>query len=535
MRILIVDDDMAVVEEIRDSVNWEKIGITDVVCTNYVESAKQLLLQNETDIIVSDIEMPGETGLELLRWYREKGMQGKFLLLTCHENFTYAAEAVRYHAEEYLLKPFNLEMMEFVLQKLVCEIHKEQKEKQSNIYEQWALQNMNEISLAFWTGLLTGRISCTESNLRKELRIRNLPFGQEQLYRIIVSRVTNIENDLEQYGRETTLFILENLHAEIICGRPENDRVLYFEYRDDISFVTICDEEEAGSLKEKCLSLIQKVSALLSSTLTCCISNICSLAEIYETYHRVTECVARNVIFYGQTFMENQIISASDEHQPVLQLAQMEEYLKNQNRLGFMNYLKQELNIKISLRMLDDEMLKCMCREVQQAVYGYLARQGIQVTQLLGDGDSVSITEKAEQSVIDMLHWVNYLLDRIFAYEEEVQRSKDIIDRINQYVHEHYKESIGRNEIGSAFYLVPEYLAKMYKKKTGISLKDYIHEYRIEQAKQLLKNENMRVSDIAAETGFDNYSYFSTLFKKYTGMTPNDYRKSYLEKIKTGI
>jgi len=68
-------------------------------------------------------------------------------------------------------------------------------------------------------------------------------------------------------------------------------------------------------------------------------------------------------------------------------------------------------------------------------------------------------------------------------------------------------------------------LSKMYKKQTGISLKDYISEYRIEQAKILLRKSELLVSDVAEEVGFDNFTYFSTLFKKYTGMTPNQYRK----------
>ena len=64
---------------------------------------------------------------------------------------------------------------------------------------------------------------------------------------------------------------------------------------------------------------------------------------------------------------------------------------------------------------------------------------------------------------------------------------------------ENYKEDIGRNEIGAYFCFTPEYLAKIYKKKTGKNLKDYINEYRIEKAKELLCGEGVRVSDVAAE------------------------------------
>ena len=64
------------------------------------------------------------------------------------------------------------------------------------------------------------------------------------------------------------------------------------------------------------------------------------------------------------------------------------------------------------------------------------------------------------------------------------------------------------------------------KKKTGINLKDYINEYRIEQAKELLKHGDANVSDVAFAVGFDNFSYFSTLFKKVTGVSPSAWQKS---------
>ena len=106
-----------------------------------------------------------------------------------------------------------------------------------------------------------------------------------------------------------------------------------------------------------------------------------------------------------------------------------------------------------------------------------------------------------------------------------MRKASGLIERINAYVHEHFSEQLDRNEIAGAFHLAPEYLAKLYKKKTGIYLKDYIREYRVEQAKWLLRDKNVLVSDVAGAVGFDNFSYFSTIFRKYVGVTPNEYRR----------
>lgn len=130
------------------------------------------------------------------------------------------------------------------------------------------------------------------------------------------------------------------------------------------------------------------------------------------------------------------------------------------------------------------------------------------------------------RSVFDMIKWVNYAISRTLEYEDEINRSLSLADKIESYVKEHYKEDISRDTIADVFFLTPEYLAKVYKRQTGHNLKDYIIGYRIEMAKQLLADDIKSISDISAEAGFDNFSYFSTVFKKYTGTHQGEYRRS---------
>lgn len=525
MRILIVDDDAAIIRAIRDSVHWEKLGITDVETACSAERAKKILKDKEVDIVISDIEMPKDSGIALLKWYREENMEGKFLLLTCHESFHYAAEAIKLHAEEYLMKPFNVDMMELVLQKIVQNLKQEREIKKGNEYGKWAIRNMREVKLTFWSNFLAGRIPHTEEEIERELAERKIDFAQEKKYRLVISSITNMEQDIDTYGRSMVQFILENFHSELLCGVPENERVIYFEHKDACSFVSICDDQEEEQLKEKCHELIKKCSSLLALTVTCCISEVCRIVDFYEAYHSIVDALSKNVVYYGNVFTQEQAVAYDVKRTPALDMKIMDEYLEKHDKKSFMDYLKRELDGKVKQKVLDGKMLESIRQEVQQAVYAYLSRKGIQISLLLGDEISVKLSEKADQSVVDMLRWENYLLERVFEYEEEVRKSQTIIEKINDYIHEHYKENIGRNEIGASFFLVPEYLAKMYKKKTGQSLKDYINEYRLQQARLLLNYQERKVSEVALEVGFDNFSYFSTLFKKEYGMTPNEYRK----------
>jgi two-component system response regulator YesN len=100
------------------------------------------------------------------------------------------------------------------------------------------------------------------------------------------------------------------------------------------------------------------------------------------------------------------------------------------------------------------------------------------------------------------------------------------------FIKEHYQENITRTDIASTVYLTPEYMAKIFKKETGVSLKQYLSDYRISKAKELLTEPNIRVTDAAQQVGFDNFSYFSTVFKKATGLTPIEYHLEVTGKTK---
>ena len=525
MRILIVDDDTAIIDVIKDSVNWEKLGITQVETAYNAKSAKKILKQRAADIVISDIEMPGESGLDLLKWFQDEKIPGKFLLLTAHENFQYATQAVRYHAEEYLMKPFNVDVVEMALQKIACELRKEQIQQKS-AYEEWGERNKREAKLAFWFSLFSGRISHSKEAIQRELERVNLFEDLTHSYRLVISRVTNMEEDIELYVPVLVVFMLGNIHSELLCGNPESENMIHFEHHDHGTFVAVCDADDER-IKQRCKNLIKRTGKLLECTLTCCISNPCTIEEFYDVFHKTQKLLSKNIIYYGEAFFADQIVDTEQQWQLNLKLSQMEGYLEARDKKAFLDSLKKELNVKIQLKVLNRKVLQGISREIQQAVYAYMAKRGIQVSLLFSDETSVQITEKANQSVTDMLRWVNYLLDCVFTYEEEMKKSQTIIDKINQYIQEHYKEELGRNEIGAFFYLAPEYLAKMYKKKTGKNIKDYINEYRLEQAKELLNDSRVRVSDVAAEVGYSNFSYFSTLFKKYTGLTPNEYRQKW--------
>ena len=524
LQILIIDDDMATVEMIRDKVSWDKLGISNVFTAYNIGSAKAVLIENQIQIIVSDIEMPQGSGLDLLEWFREQNMEGEFLLLTCHERFDYATTAVRLHASEYLLKPFNVEVMEAALKKIVLKVQEEEILKENSEYGKWVKNNQRQLEIAFWNRIFLGYASQDEVGIREEISRQKLPIAANQIYRIIVSRVTNIEKDKVKMNQDLLMFIMENIHSEILCGNPENRTVLCYDYSSFYVLVTVCREQL--DYRERARQLIQSFKMVFQADITCCIGNACNIWELYETYRHDLDLIQSNVGFYGASFTQEEAISDSTlQDKSLLNFGILQEMLQQKRKMEFLAYLKKQLGDRLRENLLSDQILMQEKQEILQAVYTYLGKRNMPVSGLLAEDDALNVmTQKASQSVTDMIRWSGYLWDKVFAYEKEVLNADSVIEKVNRYIREHYSEAIGKEEIAAELFLAPDYLSKMYKKKTGRGIKDYIGEYRINEAKILLE-KGMHVSDAAERVGFENFTYFSTMFKKYTGVSPNQYRK----------
>lgn len=97
--------------------------------------------------------------------------------------------------------------------------------------------------------------------------------------------------------------------------------------------------------------------------------------------------------------------------------------------------------------------------------------------------------------------------------------------KIMQYLHSNFQKKITLEDIGKLTFFSPNYCENIFKRETGRSVIDYLLEIRITQAKRMLAQGTYSLVNISEAVGFDDYNYFSRVFKKRTGYTPNEYRK----------
>lgn len=141
MNLLMVNDEVMTVETMKTDIPWKQYGIDKVYTAYDADSAKICLRQNLVDLLLCDIEMPGENGIAILRWVQEQKMDVEYIFLTCHANFKYAQEALQLGCRDYILMPAKYEEIGAAVQKAVGRI-KAQREVAR--YEDYGKQAIHE-------------------------------------------------------------------------------------------------------------------------------------------------------------------------------------------------------------------------------------------------------------------------------------------------------------------------------------------------------------------------------------------------------
>ena len=119
MNLLMVNDAVLELESMEKKIAWDNYGITKVFTAKSAFDARNILMADQIDILLCDIEMPGEDGISLIRWIRQNNYDIDCILLTCHSDFAYAKEAITLNCREYILLPTKYEEIGLTVQKTV--------------------------------------------------------------------------------------------------------------------------------------------------------------------------------------------------------------------------------------------------------------------------------------------------------------------------------------------------------------------------------------------------------------------------------
>jgi two-component system, response regulator YesN len=145
---------------------------------------------------------------------------------------------------------------------------------------------------------------------------------------------------------------------------------------------------------------------------------------------------------------------------------------------------------------------------------------------VFGNRSTIINTIYETENVFDLRDYMSKIFLEVTGYfaKKYGLKNKKVVERIKEIIHERFRENIGATNISKDIFLTPNYICLIFKQETGETITDYITKVRIKKAKELLKTTDLKIMEIAGMVGYENSHYFSTVFKKTTGIFPQKYR-----------
>lgn len=544
LNILIVDDDRFVISALEQKIDWTSLGIQQIYTAYNIRQAKKIFEEHTIHILLSDIEMPQGSGLELLAWIRSEGFNVQAIYLTNFADFNYAQKAIELQSFDYYLKPIEFDKLEFIIKKAVDKVKLSQiKENAIKVGQYWQ-HNKEELVEHFWHNFLENNDTLSREEIQGQLKIKHIDYSLYNcflplLFDFFPYKLVDKKEIISIFDKENNF---QDRLKSIIIKTFKNDSirlegVLKLSSHKDkylaiFKLIEGTSKPSSGELMSSCNQLITAINNQLNCDVQCSIGTSNPLDKIQATVKELQTARKetidfRNKVFCFETYNKN----VNNYVEPNLQL--LEHRLETGNRLSFTNKCYQYLTNLLDKNALSHHVLCCFRIDITQLIYTHLKKKEILANKLFQGKISDLLLEQSSRSIDDLMIYISYLVDVSLDYMEFTNSQKSVVNTIRDYIDQNYHENITRTSLAQIVYLSPDYIARFFKKETGISLVNYIIKKRVDIAKDLLTNTNFPIHIISDKVGYENYSYFTKLFKKETNYTPIEFRKMFYSKSET--
>lgn len=530
VKMMIVDDEPIIRTGIETAVDWESLGICVVGNAGNGRDGMAKALVEKPDIVITDIRMPVMDGIQFSRELREKLPKTRIVFLTGFNEFTYAREAIRIGADDYLLKPINAGELIRLMKRLADEVKRESETVLSRTQETVLLkENLPMMRNRCVKRFLNGELELDQFLNRAGALGMTFPgpeflaviFCIDYYYQLIANGER--EAELLKYAMSNIAEETLGQHGSVItCDEGEARLMLILNTAEEVRGI-------ARSCKEVQFCMRKYYGVSVSVGIGKKADDISTLLMSCQTADEAMEAKIRqgsSRIIVG----EDDPGKASDNIRLFL-TPEEEQSLRDALALLDKNRVYDMLEVIFENYVMKQDIgrkgIEQLCMHLVLIAMRQLEYFQISPKESLGDNyyyyNEISKYETAE----DLEMWLRDIYSSCLAAVDHQRnhKYKAIVAGGIAYASEHYGESIQVSDVASAVYVTPNYFSKVFKEETGEKFTDWLNKYRVEKAKRRMDAEpETKVYTIAEETGFSDYKYFAFIFKKYTGYTPTSYR-----------
>lgn len=507
-KVVIAEDELFVRLGVKMSVDWEKLGM-EVVAD--VENGQQALHSWEVlkpDIIITDIKMPLMDGISLIREIRKTDSRTRIIILSCLEEFDIVREAISMGVSDYVLKlTMTQDDMTQVLLKVKKDLEILDGGSRNQKYPEDKKQFEDELRAWMYYRL-------DMSTRHRRMVEEKFQGGKVRVILLEIDRYQECKKIFNDAYGSILDSAAENILSELL---QEHDHILLAE-KEGRNVLILKEGQETAGLPEETEKLLKNIREIFGQYLKTSVSfGISSQGDGYQDlvglYHQGSQALERkffvgtnrNLFYHGQ----------EQEECRTLINRKMERLIRN------------TADEAVASRLREAKVAFCQHENPATIKHYFEHAIGVEMGKILPDGPQRYTGRMKQSQTLDEAIGIYQDVQSFLRGSSENDQeclSKAVKDIIS-YISEHYAEDITLDQIAQYVELSRTYVSGLFKKELGVNLTNYIANYRIEKAKELLRDTNLKSYEVAERVGFLDESYFSRSFKKVTGQSPNAYKR----------
>ncbi|OMF37222.1 DNA-binding response regulator [Paenibacillus sp. FSL H8-0548] len=531
MKVLIVDDEARVRKAVRLLVDWSSYGITEIEEASGGFEAIERMREARPAIVIMDMMMPEGSGIDLMTAVNEFAGTVKFIVVSGRGDFDFVREAVRNGGIDYLLKPIEPEAINTAVAKAATQWRIEEKERKER--QKQSIQ-LNEFKPVYGEKLLTGLIDdpATAQTALRRLQKEELIPERVDKARLALLQVDTSDTQLhERFAWDSDLlhFAIINICNEFLLDKHQG---VAFRHWGAPTEIVILVWKEVELLPSILHSINEGIFVTLQRRMHIGMSNAGAFPDMMPSQYEdaLSALWHRNMLETGEyvhPYQESQVGSRMtfadwEEEWKVAVLSGNKEQL----RMVSSHWLEAAHGTScITPHMLEEYKTGAMlfCAKLLREAPGRQADEAVLTIEEL-----VQKAPYVFASTLSLQDW------REWSYHSLLQLSQAIVQRqvrekakmsdIASFIEQHYQSELSLQDIAKRFFVSREYVSRKFKQEYDVNITDYISSVRINKAKQLMVNPNLRIAKIAEMVGFHDEKYFSKVFKKQEGISPKAYR-----------
>lgn len=515
-KVIIVDDEKPARELLKMSLEWEKSGFQIVAEARDGEEALEMYQKYSPDLVITDIQMPVMDGIELIRKIKEKKPSQKFVILSCHESFAYAKQAMKMGVEDYLIKDtFTEGELYGILKNLVHDDERGRSSKEESHIRTLKIQRDEEYFGQIIRGEkdaadgLSGYFSEKQSSCFLAcLSVDDFRYNKKA-----------IEDDICELIYST----LDLAGRGIACYDGNGKFLIFSCFRSSHSLL------ETMNIRYHILQNVKSsVEKYVGSKLTIGVSQTFYSKDLILDKVKEARSALDFSVFLGKGKILYFEAVRHNEQSVKIDLLnhRFEDIRKNFEEK---NYKKAIENIDGIYNRDLPGMMQChYLHHINTLLLGLLtllcSEHQIPYAKVFGK-ETISLQDIEQlDTVAEIRGWFTGRFESIIYLMEHRVTYSSRVKSVMEYIENNYALDIGIDDIAGAFNLHKVYLSRIFKEETGKSLNVCLNEVRIDKAKELLKQPGIKISDVVYRTGFNNPQSFYYIFKQVTGKTPKEYK-----------